>query len=97
MSIAKGGRGGTILNMASICGLDPFFWAPVYCGSKCGVVGFTKSLAEKELESEMGIKFIIICPGFTDTPLLANVESTLYGPLTAAKLPQILDKCGIQT
>ncbi|XP_055324743.1 15-hydroxyprostaglandin dehydrogenase [NAD(+)]-like [Sitodiplosis mosellana] len=95
MSIAKGGRGGTILNMASICGLDPFFWGPVYCASKHGVVGFTKSLAEKELESELGIKFIIICPGFTETTLLTKVDSTLYGQNVASERPQ--DIYGIQT
>ncbi|XP_031621399.1 alcohol dehydrogenase 1-like [Contarinia nasturtii] len=97
MSIEKGGRGGTIVNMASICGLDEFFWAPSYCASKHGVVAFTKSLAEKELSAELGIKFIVICPGFTATSLLAEVQPRLYGKNVETEMPKIMEKYGIQT
>lgn len=98
MSVSKGGRGGTIINMASICGLDPFPWGPFYCASKFGVVGFTRSFAEPELESELGIKFIIICPGFTDTKLLpTNMESACYGQNAKIVGEQAIDKYGIQT
>lgn len=97
MSIEKGGRGGTIVNMASVCGLDEHFWAPVYCASKHGVVGFTKSLAEKELYTELGIKFITICPGFTDTTLLNEIGSKIYGKNISKEIPKIIEKYGIQT
>lgn len=97
MSISKGGRGGTIINMASICGLDSFAIGPAYCASKHGVVGFTKSLADKDLESELGIKFILICPSFTDTTLIQNTQSLLYGQNVDSQLTQLVDKYGIQT
>lgn len=36
----KGGKGGTIVNIASRAGIDPFILCPVYSSSKYAVVGF---------------------------------------------------------
>ena len=36
-------KGGVVVNIASIAGLDPFELCPIYCGIKHGVVGLTKS------------------------------------------------------
>ncbi|XP_055308158.1 15-hydroxyprostaglandin dehydrogenase [NAD(+)]-like [Sitodiplosis mosellana] len=97
MSISKGGRGGTIVNMSSKAGLFPFSRGPVYSASKHGVVGFTRSLAEKELEYELGIKFVIICPGLTDTTLLQGTDSKFFGQCGAYILPKLINERGIQT
>lgn len=94
MSIVKGGKGGTIMNMASICGLDSFSWAPIYCASKHGVVGFTKSLADEEMASKHGIKYVMICPSFTQNSILASLKSQIY-ELDAAK--RDVTKYGVQT
>lgn len=37
-------KGGTIINIASIAGLRPVFFIPVYSGTKHAIVGFTRSL-----------------------------------------------------
>lgn len=45
MDKTKGGRGGVILNIASVLGLEPCSPIAVYSASKFGVVGFTRSLS----------------------------------------------------
>lgn len=44
MSIEKGGRGGIIANVSSVCGLDGLFSDPISAATKHAVVGFTRSL-----------------------------------------------------
>lgn len=66
----KGNRGGLIINVASITGIGPHFWLPVYSGSKHAVVGFTRSLANDAFYEQTGIGFITINPGITETPLI---------------------------
>lgn len=100
MSVSKGGRGGMIVNTSSIAGLDPYSCLPAYCASKFGVVGFTKSLAEKNLETQLGIKFVTICPGITKTNLLDvgnDSEPVFYGLNGDKRFSEITDKYGIQT
>lgn len=45
MSKANGGRGGLILNVASVAGLSASPGTPVYNATKHGVIGFTRSMA----------------------------------------------------
>lgn len=40
----KGGKGGTIVNIASIIALKVYPTLPVYCGSKHNVMAFSRSL-----------------------------------------------------
>lgn len=79
MSVEKGGRGGMIVNVASLIGLEPFYRCPVYSASKSGVIGFTRALADKELAPNFGIKFVIICPGVTLTDMIRSGISNMYG------------------
>jgi 15-hydroxyprostaglandin dehydrogenase (NAD) len=61
------GRGGVIVNTASMGGLRPMPTAPVYAATKAGVVNFSRSLAF--LLEEANIRVNAICPSFVDTPL----------------------------
>lgn len=45
MSVNGSGRGGIIANISSLAGIGYFHASPVYCGTKFGVVGFSKSVA----------------------------------------------------
>lgn len=67
------GRGGVIINTASMGGLLPMPTAPIYAATKAGVINFTRSLAH--LAAEHGIRVNAICPTFTDTPLVRNANS----------------------
>ncbi|NWX29023.1 PGDH dehydrogenase, partial [Notiomystis cincta] len=45
MRKGKGGDGGVIINISSLAGLMPAAFQPVYCATKHGVIGFTRSIA----------------------------------------------------
>jgi 15-hydroxyprostaglandin dehydrogenase (NAD) len=62
------GRGGVIINTASMGGLLPMPGSPVYAASKAGVVNFSRSLAY--LAEESNIRVNAIAPSFVDTPLV---------------------------
>lgn len=75
MSLRKGGHGGVIINVASMAGLIPMFFGPVYSGSKHGVVGFSRSVAETAKLNKCGVRVNVLCPSFTDTEILKTVSS----------------------
>lgn len=62
------GRGGSIINMASILGMVGFPTAAAYTAAKHGVVGLTKVAAWEHAKD--GIRVNAVGPGFVRTPLL---------------------------
>lgn len=64
------GPGGRIINIASTAGLKGYAYVAAYCAAKHGVIGLTRALA-LEL-AKTGVTVNAICPGFTDTPLVAQ-------------------------
>ncbi|KAI5652179.1 short chain dehydrogenase domain-containing protein [Phthorimaea operculella] len=71
----KGGRGGTIINLASIYGFRIDQFLPIYQASKFAVMGFTKSLGHKYNFERTGVRVVAICPGFTETKLTSNPKT----------------------
>lgn len=69
MAIEKGGKGGIICNISSMLGLDGSFCIPTYTATKHALVGYAMALSDKRIEHKYGVKFVTICPGFTDTKL----------------------------
>ncbi|KAJ8687885.1 hypothetical protein QAD02_023680 [Eretmocerus hayati] len=70
----KGGKGGVIVNTASIAGLVNLN-LPIYCSTKHAVVSFTYSMAEQYKTT--GVRVVAICPGVTVTPLLDDIPRGL--------------------
>jgi NAD(P)-dependent dehydrogenase (short-subunit alcohol dehydrogenase family) len=64
------GQGARIINIASTAGLTGYAYVSAYCAAKHGVVGLTRALA-LEL-AKKGVTVNAVCPGFTDTPIIAR-------------------------
>jgi short-subunit dehydrogenase len=64
------GRGGAIVNVASLAGLIGVFGYTDYCASKFALVGFSEAL-RAELAPQ-GITVSVLCPPDVDTPGLAE-------------------------
>ncbi|XP_043925417.1 15-hydroxyprostaglandin dehydrogenase [NAD(+)]-like [Protopterus annectens] len=75
MSVERGGHGGVIINVASMAGLFPMSFGPVYSGSKHGVVGFSRSIAEITKLNNCGVRVNVLCPSITDTDILKTIAS----------------------
>ncbi len=73
--IRKGNGTRRIVFTASTAGLKGYPYAAAYCAAKHGVVGLARALAA-ELKSS-GVTVNAVCPGFTDTPLLAAAVSAI--------------------
>lgn len=60
---------GSIVNIASDCGLNGGERAAAYCASKGGIVLLTKAMAKDHARD--GLRVNAVCPGDVDTPMLA--------------------------
>ncbi|XP_041657741.1 15-hydroxyprostaglandin dehydrogenase [NAD(+)] isoform X2 [Cheilinus undulatus] len=95
MSKMNGGRGGVIVNTASMAGLGPLPSCPVYTATKHGVVGFTRAMAAASAALGYSVRFNAICPSFVETELFSNILTRLgkFSPLAEAT-QQMADKMG---
>ena len=74
--------GGKIINIASDAGRVGSLGETVYSGAKGGLIAFTKSLARET--ARYGINVNCVCPGPTDTPLMAAVPEKVTEALKKA-------------
>lgn len=68
-------NGGKIINIASDAGRVGSGGETVYAGAKGGLIAFTKSLAREVARYQINVN--CVCPGPTDTPMLATRSEKL--------------------
>jgi len=73
---------GRIVNIASDAGRVGSLGETVYSGAKGGLIAFTKSLAREVSRYQINVN--CVCPGPTDTPLMAAVPDKVKEALTKA-------------
>jgi len=78
---------GRVVNIASDAGRVGSSMEAVYSACKGGIIAFTKSVA-REL-ARTGVRLNVVCPGPTDTPLLAQF---LEGGEQGAKILRALER-----
>ncbi|HEV2562693.1 MAG TPA: SDR family NAD(P)-dependent oxidoreductase [Rhizomicrobium sp.] len=62
-AMQKAGRG-HIVNIASLAGVMPVSYEELYCATKHGLVGFTRSLRSSAQDMKWPLSASVICPGF---------------------------------
>lgn len=70
------GRGGIVLNISSLAGLDTYGDLPIYGATKHGVVAFTRAVSHER--EKLGIKFLVLCPAATDSAFFNRLYSKEY-------------------
>ncbi|KAF2882137.1 hypothetical protein ILUMI_24059 [Ignelater luminosus] len=75
----KGGKGGVIVNISSIFGVDGDTSFPIYSATKSFIIGLSRSMGTPYYYDRTGVKIVTVCPGLTDTAL------TVHGSLTGTE------------
>jgi NAD(P)-dependent dehydrogenase (short-subunit alcohol dehydrogenase family) len=68
---------GRIVTIASTAGLRGYAYSAPYVAAKHGAVGLTRALAEELKGSRVTVN--AVCPGFTDTAIVAEAAATISG------------------
>ncbi len=66
---------GRVINIASTAGVTGYPYVAAYCAAKHGLVGLTRALALEVVKT--GVTVNAVCPGYTDTDLVAGSVETL--------------------
>jgi len=86
-------RSGTIINIASICGVRGWAWQASYAASKGGLIALTKTVA-KELAGR-GVTCNAIAPGFIETAmtsaLMGDKKENLIANIPLSRVGQPSD------
>ena len=69
------GAGARLINIASTAGLVGYAYVAAYCAAKHGLIGLTRALALEFAKTGMTVN--AVCPGFTETPLVARALETI--------------------
>lgn len=73
MGKSNGGRGGSVVNIASLAGFIPHPAFPTYVASKHAVVGLTRSYGHEYHLNKDGVLVMALCPAYVETDILLEL------------------------
>jgi NAD(P)-dependent dehydrogenase (short-subunit alcohol dehydrogenase family) len=79
------GKGGSIINVASITGIRPGVSAAAYASSKAAVIQMTRALAMEWVR--YGIRVNALAPGYFETDLNRALLQSDYGQAMMKRIP----------
>lgn len=74
MSKSCKGRGGSIINVSSVLGLEPYSGCPIFTTTQQAIVALTRSLGYGYHYEHTWVKVMALCPGFTTSELFNDVD-----------------------
>jgi 2-keto-3-deoxy-L-fuconate dehydrogenase len=89
---AMAGRGGAIVNVASVAGLVGLRNRAAYCASKGAVIALTRALALDHAAERIRVN--AVCPGTVDTPWVRRLVEEAGESLDALRARQPLGRLG---
>ncbi|XP_046435294.1 peroxisomal hydratase-dehydrogenase-epimerase-like [Neodiprion fabricii] len=92
----KGGKGGTLVNVASVAGLVPGKPFPIYHGTKHAVIGISRSFGHPYHYDKSGVRVLTLCPGGTETQLVTKAGGRMLDMVEQQELFDLLDSIPIQ-
>ncbi|KAK9881506.1 hypothetical protein WA026_016386 [Henosepilachna vigintioctopunctata] len=94
MSTTSRGKGGVIINTASIIGLIPCNGFPIHTLTQHGIVGFSRALGGHYKRT--GVKVICICPALTQSPLIETAHKNTLNRYFAKTFCKEVEGCYLQ-
>lgn len=85
---------GSIVNIASVVGLDGNMGQSNYAATKAGVIGMAKSWAKELARKGANIRVNAVAPGFIDTPMIKHVPEKVIDSLCSRTALKRLGKPG---
>ncbi|KAK0179392.1 hypothetical protein PV327_005149 [Microctonus hyperodae] len=84
-----GGKGGIIVNVTSIIGLEPVAQFPVYSTAKQAIISFSRSFAQPYHYQRTGVKIVVLCPGLSGSYLTDDLN-TLNNSMSIAEPGRVI-------
>ncbi|OXU17447.1 hypothetical protein TSAR_016929 [Trichomalopsis sarcophagae] len=75
-----GGKGGVIVNVASVLGLEACPQLPIYSATNHAVIAFSRSFSQPYHYQRTGVRLVVLCPGLTESPMLENLKNEQFVP-----------------
>ncbi|KPJ07894.1 15-hydroxyprostaglandin dehydrogenase [NAD+] [Papilio machaon] len=88
----EGGKGGVVINMSSIAAICAVPDTPIYSATKAAVLKFTTAMGNDLYYSRTGVRFLTVCFGATDTPLLSVEKMGSFDSKVEAGIPETFKK-----
>jgi 2-hydroxycyclohexanecarboxyl-CoA dehydrogenase len=79
-------KAGAVVSISSDAGRVGSLGEAVYAGTKAGIIAFSRTLAREHARDN--IRFNVVCPGPTQTPLVEEIQQQAFGSRVLGRMEQ---------